>query len=397
LLANQRFTDPEELLRNPEAFGGTPPFVPNEQVPSPTSGPPAVTRLPGGFNSGPPRPGAGDRGPIDRNRTPSIAELILRRTGRFGEAVRPATNFIGDVFNSARSSARQGFLAGVAPDFTRGVLLGDQNRRAEEANTRQNALASTEIAAALAGVGGPQESPFGKINPSDFTTESLQRFQNSGDFGDLVARDGTPADPAAVAAFKFREGLSPEQQRQFDLVQRGFSASNQPGVGVVSNRGEVLATEQDVQDAQAGRAGATRQATADVGAPVELQGRIDEAEQFIERLLGARNDLQSGRLNTGFIAGRAPALSDAAQRFDEIASTGVLNDLASGSFGQLNTSELQFVKDLNIARTKNEDVNIDQIDRLIEILQREVGRSRDEISRIQGGRSEVINFGDLPE
>jgi len=381
----QRPPTAEELLSNPEAFGGTPPILP--QGPPPKL-PPAISTVAG-------RSGVGSAAGVNASRTaasspagsPSPVDLILGRLGGFGRALQPVADFGSQLADRGRDAARSGALAGLAPQFTQGVMQADQNQLAQNQAELNRQLIEAQI-----GLTGARtsalENPVSQ-NPTGGNVQSTF----TGDNGNvhLVSRDGTVTDTG------FQESSNVQLVEQDDGSVVAVDRRTGLAIGTPISPEQASEAAGRQTDVVAGRAGATRQATEDVGAPVELEGSIDEAEQFIGRLRQASDDLKSGRLNTGFVAGRFPALSSAAQRFDEIASTGVLNDLASGSFGQLNTSELQFVKDLNIARTKNEDVNIDQIDRLTNILQREVNRSKGEIGRIQGGPTEVVDFNSLPQ
>jgi hypothetical protein len=216
----------------------------------------------------------------------------------------------------------------------------------------------------------------------------------TGDNGNIhiVTRDGQVSDTG------FQESSNVQLVEQADGSVVAVDRRTGQSIGTPVSPAQAGAASDRQTEVLTERAGDRAQAVADVGSVEDRSGKIDEAEQFIGRLERTRDDLISGRVETGPIAGRFPALSSAAQRFEEIAKTGVLNDLASGNFGQLNTSELQFVEDLNIRRTKNEDVNIDQIDRLIEIMRAVVARNRGEVSRIEGGDApQVLDFNSLPE
>lgn len=72
--------------------------------------------------------------------------------------------------------------------------------------------------------GRGQGSPFGAISPDKFTTESLAKFQNSKNYGDLVARDEIGKDPSEVSAYKYWAGLTKEQQQDFLKLKRNVGA-----------------------------------------------------------------------------------------------------------------------------------------------------------------------------
>lgn len=132
-----------------------------------------------------------------------------------------------------------------------GVATQQQNLAQQQADLR------TKVLERQLGVG---RDPFQRLNVSDFTTESVGRFQKSGDYADLELRERKSGDPSMVAEWKFFQGLSPEEQRQYLRVKRAPFISNVPGAGVIEadqldpSESRTVVDEGTIQQGQQARA-----------------------------------------------------------------------------------------------------------------------------------------------
>jgi hypothetical protein len=167
------------------------------------------------------------------------------------------------------------------------------------------------------------DSPFGKINTSDFTPESLSKFQRTGDFADLVIRDDASSDPFAVSEFKFYQSLSPKDKEAFLRVKRAQPGlKDVPSLGVgktdpVSGEFEVIAPEADVSAAEANRAGeaafARTTATSEAERIASLPQRLasakigrDEAARVVTQINQATDLVGPGTTGFGAILSVIP-------------------------------------------------------------------------------------------
>jgi hypothetical protein len=143
-----RFRNPRdvnELLRRPEDFGATPGIVPQGSVQpqGPGSLPSALQTVAAGGSRGA-QASSGQVSPAAPTQL-SPVDLILSKAGRVGEFLQPVADFGGQLGDSFANSARSGRLAGLAPEFTQGVLAGDQNRRADASADLQKQLIESQI------------------------------------------------------------------------------------------------------------------------------------------------------------------------------------------------------------------------------------------------------------
>jgi len=85
------------------------------------------------------------------------------------------------------------------------------------------------------------ESPFAKVDPSKFTTESINKFNMTGNYGDLVATTEAPSmtdEPSRVAFAKFGKRLNQLNPQQVNEVNKYIEQSKErvAGAGVASQR-----------------------------------------------------------------------------------------------------------------------------------------------------------------
>lgn len=87
---------------------------------------------------------------------------------------------------------------------------------------------------------GQGQSPWGSIPVERVTPESRKKFEQTGKYSDLefIPEQRQLVDTAEMRNFKFREGLSPEQQRQFDdIIRQNYGISTINGVETQVRKG----------------------------------------------------------------------------------------------------------------------------------------------------------------
>jgi len=137
-----------------------------------------------------------------------------------------------------------------------------------------------------------ESSAFAKIDPKDYTTESVKAFAQTGDYGSLVARDKPNAryrelSKAEIAA----RGLNPNMSYQ---IEEGSNKVTQLGQGpaVVFNAplvGAENAYSKEVGDARAKR-------------DISQFGAAEAATENLVKLNDTLNELKTGQAFTGSFA-----------------------------------------------------------------------------------------------
>lgn len=393
----------EMLLRRnqPGVFGGigTPPFVPDERDEIPRALGRAAT---GPISTTPTSAGAPASSSIPPPNT------LLGRVGDFASG-------IGDRLNSSLESPLGRFsaqlLARSGPSLTPQSTLSNIGSAAlgTQALGRQDRLDDLQrkFIESRIGLNRGRASGleiFGKINPSDFTPESLQKFHESNNFSDLEIRDKQRADPAAVAEFEFFKNLSPESQKEFLSVKRANRFENLPGIGagpVDQITGQITPTvpETTIRQGSADRASAEETAKLDARTKNkvrnELPAQIAKDEAFInkaEEFIGA---LEDGTLDTGPFIGRFPAVTTKAQLFEAFSGENTLALISEATFGALSEGEREFLVGTTIGRGKTEEANIKIMNDKIRMLRDAQRRNEQRLS--ESIDSNVIDFNDLPQ
>lgn len=190
----QRTPTAEELLSNPEAFGGTPPILP--QGPPPKL-PPAISTVAGRGGVGS-AAGVNTSGssPSGASATPSPVDLILGRLGGFGRALQPVADFGAQFAESGRNAARTGALAPLAPQFTQGVMQADRNQLAESqaAQAAQTAELQRQLIEARIGLTGAETEALNNPQPDAANTNVQSTFQGANGNMHIVTRNGGTVD-----------------------------------------------------------------------------------------------------------------------------------------------------------------------------------------------------------
>lgn len=211
--------------------------------------------------------------------------------------------------------------SGYGPKRSFGQVLGQSALQAQAMGQQRedDAFKRRYMEAQMAALEQRQASPFGAISPDKFTTESLAKFQQSKNYGDLVAREDASKDPSEVAAYKYWASLSPQQQQDFLKLKRNVGsdyaietingvptvvykpAAGGPGV----SGGTPLVTPLTTLPQQAAGAGTIKQAEAaggavgkgagEIAAGIQTKGAnaqtvlgmIDEADKLIDKSTGS--------------------------------------------------------------------------------------------------------------
>lgn len=290
--------------------------------------------------------------------------------------------------------AQQGYSTTPGPGplgvIGRAGLATQQQKQIGEQLNLQNELLRARIGLADRKASeGATESPFSKINLSDFTIESSQKYQQSGNVGDLVFRDQPATDPAAVKEFEYFKQLSPEQQKQYLNVRRrpGFENIAGHGAGPIdplSGQVEVSVSESTIQDGLRDRASAQNEGTNARTDRRALPANIAKYDQQIERAKGFIKAFENGMLDSGpIIDGKIAAFTPVGQDFAAFAGENVLNLISSATFGQLSEGEREFLRRISFSLEKDEDINVQDLERFIEVLEKSRDIETAELNRMQ--------------
>lgn len=203
--------------------------------------------------------------------------------GVFGSGAKPEHR---DALMAAAATLLSG--SGYSPQrrtfgelMGQAMMSGQQARAQSQDRAMQQKLQEAQLAALEQKQA--QQSPFGTIDPDQFTPESLAKFQQSGNFADLVPQNRGGADTADMQNFRFWQSLTPEQQKQFQSLQRQPTAPQLSvinGVPTLVNRmtGETtpLSNQQSEIDALVNKSMAESQARATGTAEGEIAGGIQK-------------------------------------------------------------------------------------------------------------------------
>lgn len=176
--------------------------------------------------------------------------------------------------------------------------------REDDAFKRQYQMAQLQR---LQGGGG---DAFGAVNPSQFTPQSLARFAQTKNYGDLERvpqEKAVVGDPSIVRQFQFRQTLSPADQKIFDdQLRQNYKEQTVAGAEGVTRLGAqpsfnplstsdqeiAFAGSKKAAEAQAGAIGAGQGA---IQSGIQTKGNsaktvlsmIDEADKLIDNSTGS--------------------------------------------------------------------------------------------------------------
>ncbi len=99
------------------------------------------------------------------------------------------------------------------------MLAGQQARAVSQDRQEDRRYRDAQIKA-LEAREKEQQSPFGTIDPDQFTPESLKKFQETQDYGVLVPRQLTGQNTADIQNWEFYQKLPPELKKEWMALQR---------------------------------------------------------------------------------------------------------------------------------------------------------------------------------
>lgn len=212
--------------------------------------------------------------------------------------------------------------------FGRALLASQQARAASMEAIQKKRLDDAHIAALEAEKAS--RSPFGSIDPDQFTPESLQEFQRSGNYGVLKPRGGlsgignfNPGDYTPASFAKFVKSQDPNDlQRYVSPAQPTVSIVNG---GVASIQGS--RTGGDPQVSQISTAESEAQAAAQIAA----------AKSEASAVGTGRGDIAVGQAKKGTAALNTLQTLDLADPLIDVATgsaTGAAADKVAGFFGK---------------------------------------------------------------
>lgn len=121
-----------------------------------------------------------------------------------GSGWSPQKRGFGEILGNA-------LMAGQQARMSAQQMVSQQQREKADQEFRQAQLEAAKRQ--------QQTTPFGSIDPDQFTPESLAKFQQTNDYGSLVPRNAQ-SNTADIQNWQFYQGLSPEQQKQWMALQR---------------------------------------------------------------------------------------------------------------------------------------------------------------------------------
>jgi hypothetical protein len=275
----------------------------------------------------------------------------------------PVSSFLGELGDSFRSVAERGGLNSIAPNFAAGVRQAGQS-------DLQRRLIESQI-----GLNQARQNPANR--PPQRRVQSTQILAN-GNIGIVDAFTGEVVDTGARSGNRTQVIDVPGQGRMvFDPVTQSITP---------------IASEQQIVEGQATRAAETAsaetQARQDVTSRQELPAEIAKSNDFIDRAEGFIESLKTGSLDTGPIIGRFPAISDQAQLFEAFSGQGIVEAIGQATFGALSEGEREFLSSTVFSRDKNEDVNIELLERAVDIVKGAQQRAAENLRRIESDEEE---------
>ena len=339
--------------------GGTPMFNPSvQQMPYPAPpvgpgmGPPGMPPVgePGGM-SGPPVSRAGGMpGQQQQPQGPGgIGGLLLDPKFQFG---------LNLLSQSGPSLKPQSFASNIG---RAGLMTAGMQQQQKMQEVQRKLL---EAQAGLANRRTTQDPMAGKRR-----VQSAQPLEN-GNIGYLDAFTGQVVDTGVKAGTRTQVVDVPGQgQMVFDPVEKTLIP---------------VSSEQQVQDSMRQRKTAETEGANDPKARQEKPKNILALDQKIERADMFIKQLESGQLDSGILEGKISRFTPEGQDFQSFVGENIVNLISSATFGQLSEGERLFLSTISFSLDKDEPVNIADLKRFKQILQKAKEIEQSELSRIQG-------------
>jgi hypothetical protein len=174
--------------------------------------------LGGGMATPPFNPGAQQRDPVGVP-TPSplperggLAGFIDKATQPFGGALPLGLALMANSGNTG--GAGFGEIFGKSALQARQMGTDEQDRKLKEEYMR------AQIEAMKAKQPG---SPFGQVNPSQYTQESVRKFQQTGDYSVLQSDPKATEAPSNIREYEYYKNLTPEEKQAFLEMKRSLN------------------------------------------------------------------------------------------------------------------------------------------------------------------------------
>lgn len=320
--------------------------------------------------------------------------------GAQGLLQNPATMDLGLALlaNSGYQSRRRGF-----GEILGASMLQSRQMAAEAAQQKlREQYMQAQIQAMQQKPEAAARSPFAAIDPSKYSPESIVKFQQSGNYGDLVptsvptADSGpkigsyNPGDYTPASFSKFLQSNNPaDLKRQYapQPVPGAWIGQIGGGLGVMQRTADggvlppnMLTTPGQESDAAAERAAAERRstelATEQAKREAAFETDMSVIEDEIERTVRLIGEFKGGVYQTGPLAGKLPAFRTAAQNLKREQGKDVVRNIGSATFGALSEGERGFLKDLGVSEDASEESNIAYLEEREKVLRRAKNRLR---------------------
>jgi hypothetical protein len=277
---------------------------------------------------------------------------------------------------------------GQAPEQAAEAYM--QNPEAYEQDLRRQHQQNNELVQVM-GPNGPQYVPQSQAAGMAPYSNTAQAKPSA-----IIAAYEQYRSQGGTKPFVDPEGKGNDFVTQFARSQVGAqygAPTDVPGQGVVvpsRTTGElnVISPEAEVAQAQAVRAGQTRGATDTAAANVDIQQsapqEIASLEESITRNRNMLADLEAGKHQTGFFAGKMPAITENQQLFDVFTGEDVLQKISSATFGALSEGEREFLRQTVPSRDLSESANMSIIKRRLEILDRAMAMEKRRLENATG-------------
>lgn len=351
----------------------------------------------GGFGTLPEQTNFG-QGPVSLPNVGALAnEELPTPPPSFGDRLRGLAGRIGEGVQSPLGQFATNLLAGSAPSLQPQSTLGNIGQAALA--TGQQNLQRRLLEAQIGRLSTQSARDLAEAAGAGATNSNVQStFEGRNGNMHIVTRNGQVVDSGVA----FNERLIPITRPDGSVVlvdptRRGRTAgvdqTGAPSSGAIET--EVISPEEAIS----GKAAAVRageQAKTDPELRRELPISITLARQNLQRQQGAIKALQEGRLNTGIFQGVGAGLSPEGQRFRQLSGLEVLESVSKATFGALSEGERQFLAGTVINLFDDEQVNIENLQRMTEITEKIIEMEEKEFQRIQGQEQSAISFSELP-
>lgn len=228
---------------------------------------------------------------------------------------RPGGNFLLNLLaQDGYSTMPQSPLAAVG---RAGLMTQQQQQQAGMADLERRMLESqiglnTARADSVAAGGSKANNPFGAIDPSKFTRESIEKFERTGRYGDLELSSAASSDPAAVQEFKFFQNLTEDQKREFLTMKRDPRYTSVPGAGFgaanpVTGSFDAVVSEDTVQEGTRDRASSTAMGTAEGKSTADAVADLPKSEIRAQTALDALDRMESHPGFSGAVGMKGPS------------------------------------------------------------------------------------------